>query len=208
MSSYSYMIVPTNTTAPFTADKGATLGQFILYFVCAGQQKAEELGYAPLPRNLVQRVFTVEQKIPGAPKPPALSDCHNPTIDGTYNPPEPVSVAPPSASGSGSGGSAGASSRGRTAAKTAQGAKKSARAAGAGAAGSASAANGGAADASTATDQDPTGELVSNLAPVSLPKTKAPVPLLFYVAASIAVLLLIFGPPAYALWLRRRRPPV
>ena len=70
MSSYSYMIVPTTTAAPFNADKGATLGSFILYFVCAGQQKAEQLGYAPLPPNLVQNAFGAEQKIPGAPSHP------------------------------------------------------------------------------------------------------------------------------------------
>src|SRR5689334_12071098 len=95
MSSYSYMIVPTTTASPFDPDKGATLGRFILYFVCAGQQKAEQLGYAPLPPNLVQNAFTAEQRIPGAPAPPRLQDCHNPTIDGTYDPPEPVAVAPP-----------------------------------------------------------------------------------------------------------------
>ena len=70
---------------------------FILYFVCAGQQKAEQLGYAPLPKNLVQNAFDVEQKIPGcteATRPDR--DCHNPTIDGTYAPP-PAAVTPPPA---------------------------------------------------------------------------------------------------------------
>ena len=41
LSSYSYMIVPTSTDAPFNADKGKTLSTFINYFLCAGQQKAD-----------------------------------------------------------------------------------------------------------------------------------------------------------------------
>ena len=51
VSSYSYLIVPTTTAAPFTAAKGTTLSKFILYFVCAGQQKAAQLGYSPLPEE-------------------------------------------------------------------------------------------------------------------------------------------------------------
>src|SRR5262249_39733812 len=57
MSSYSYMIVPTSTAAPFNADKGKTLSTFINYFLCAGQQKADILGYSPLPKNLVLAGF-------------------------------------------------------------------------------------------------------------------------------------------------------
>jgi phosphate transport system substrate-binding protein len=203
MSSYSYMIVPTSTAAPFTASKGDTLGRFILYFVCAGQQKAEELGYAPLPRNLVQNVFGVEQRIPGAPAPPAISDCHNPTIDGTYNPPEPVSVAPPSAAGGAAGGAGGAA--GTSAAQRLAAARAKALAGRTTAGSTLAGGTNGSADQS-ALGSDPTGELVSNLAPVSLPTQKAPVPLLFYVAAVLALLLVLFGPPALAVWLRRDRP--
>jgi phosphate transport system substrate-binding protein len=36
VSSYSYMIVPTTTAAPFSAAKGETL-RFIEYFMCVGQ---------------------------------------------------------------------------------------------------------------------------------------------------------------------------
>jgi phosphate transport system substrate-binding protein len=53
MSSYSYLIVPKTTVADFTTDKGRSLGAFILYVVCAGQTKAAQLGYSPLPKNLV-----------------------------------------------------------------------------------------------------------------------------------------------------------
>jgi phosphate transport system substrate-binding protein len=79
MSSYSYMIAPTNN---FDTAKGNVLGQFMLYFACAGQRKADLLGYSPLPPNLVQVVFDSEQQVPGAPKPPPLNQCDNPTIQG------------------------------------------------------------------------------------------------------------------------------
>lgn len=79
ISSYSYMIAP---TTGFPKDKGNVLGQFMLYFACTGQRKADQLGYAPLPANLVKIVFEAEQQVPGAPTPPALSECDNPTIQG------------------------------------------------------------------------------------------------------------------------------
>jgi phosphate transport system substrate-binding protein len=82
ISSYSYMIVPTTTADPFTTEKGVVLGKFIEYFACAGQKSAASLGYSPLPPNLVQNDFTVVRKIPGAPAPPALKNCDNPTITG------------------------------------------------------------------------------------------------------------------------------
>ncbi len=54
LSSYSYMIVPTQEGGTFNADKGRTLGAFAKYVLCEGQQQAEQLGYSPLPMNLVQ----------------------------------------------------------------------------------------------------------------------------------------------------------
>src|SRR5262249_26016203 len=92
ISSYSYMIVPTTTASPFSTDQGDTLGRFILYFLCAGQQKAKQLGYSPLPKNLVQYAFDAEKLIPGAPAPPPIDQCNNPTITGgctTANAPQP-----------------------------------------------------------------------------------------------------------------------
>ncbi|MFE6975244.1 phosphate ABC transporter substrate-binding protein PstS [Streptomyces sp. NPDC057682] len=81
LSSYSYMIVPTNAEAPFTTAKGRTLGTFANYFLCEGQQQAEELGYSPLPKNLVQAGFTQVSRIPGAPASSVdLSKCRNPTF--------------------------------------------------------------------------------------------------------------------------------
>src|SRR4029078_12744093 len=84
VSSYSYMIVPTTTAAPFTPDKGKTLSKFILYFVCVGQQKAAQLGYSPLPKNLVQIAFNSVNKIPGHAAPPPIDQCDTPTIRGTF----------------------------------------------------------------------------------------------------------------------------
>jgi phosphate transport system substrate-binding protein len=84
MSSYSYMIVPTTDAPPMDTSKGATLGHFILYFLCQGQQQAAPLGYSPLPPNLVQIGFNAEQRIPGAPRPPPIRTCNNPTITGGF----------------------------------------------------------------------------------------------------------------------------
>lgn len=84
VSSYSYMIVPTSEAGPFKEEEGEPLGRYILYFLCAGQQKAEQLGYSPLPRNLVQLGFEAVRKIPGAPRPPELSRCANPTVTGDF----------------------------------------------------------------------------------------------------------------------------
>ncbi len=84
VSSYSYMIAPTTTAKPFSTEKGEVLGKFILYFLCAGQQKAAQLGYSPLPKNLVQLGFDAVAKIPGAPAVPAIESCANPTITGDF----------------------------------------------------------------------------------------------------------------------------
>ncbi|MGW2016270.1 phosphate ABC transporter substrate-binding protein PstS [Streptomyces sp. NPDC001927] len=86
LSSYSYMIVPTTESSPHTKEKGRSLGTFAQYFLCDGQQQAEELGYSPLPKNLVQAGFDQVRRIPGAPTgAPDLSKCRNPTFspDGT-----------------------------------------------------------------------------------------------------------------------------
>lgn len=95
VSSYSYMIVPTTEVAPFSAGEGQALGNFILYFLCAGQQKAEQLGYSPLPKNLVQIGFDALARIPGAPAAPAINSCSNPTITGDFMTGEgPVTTTP------------------------------------------------------------------------------------------------------------------
>ncbi len=81
LSSYSYLIVPTETGGVFTKAKGATLGAFGKYLLCEGQQQAGDLGYSPLPMNLVQAGFTQIKRIPGAGGVKvSLNDCNNPTF--------------------------------------------------------------------------------------------------------------------------------
>ncbi|MET8983741.1 phosphate ABC transporter substrate-binding protein PstS [Streptomyces sp. NPDC004539] len=86
LSSYSYMILPTKEESGFTSAKGNSLGTFGRYFLCDGQQQAEELGYSPLPKNLVQAGFEQLRKVPGAPTASIdINNCRNPTFssDGT-----------------------------------------------------------------------------------------------------------------------------
>ncbi|MEU3185456.1 phosphate ABC transporter substrate-binding protein PstS [Streptomyces sp. NPDC006923] len=84
LSSYSYMILPTSLDGeqnPMTEAKGLSLGTFANYFLCDGQQIAEELGYSPLPKNLVQAGFEQVRRIPGAPTDKInINSCRNPTF--------------------------------------------------------------------------------------------------------------------------------
>src|SRR6478672_6501195 len=89
MSSYSYMVVPTTTAAPFNTDKGKTLSTFVNYFLCTGQQKASILGYSPLPKNLVEAGFKQVARIPGAVTSPSISQCDNPALNILHSAPMP-----------------------------------------------------------------------------------------------------------------------
>ena len=79
MSSYSYMITPTRD---FDPAKGNVLGGWIIYIVCAGQQKAAPLGYSPLPANLIHFAFDAVNRIPGHPPTPPIdyAHCPNPNL--------------------------------------------------------------------------------------------------------------------------------
>lgn len=82
MSSYSYMIIPTTTAAPFDqGGDGRSLSTFINYFLCQGQQKAQILGYSPVPKNLVEAGFAQVRRIPGFVAPPSIASCHNPALN-------------------------------------------------------------------------------------------------------------------------------
>ncbi|MFD4597228.1 phosphate ABC transporter substrate-binding protein PstS [Streptomyces sp. NPDC058464] len=86
LSSYSYMILPTKAESGFTAAKGNSLGTFGRYFLCDGQQQADELGYSPLPKNLVEAGFDQLRKVPGAPTGSInINTCRNPTFSGGVN---------------------------------------------------------------------------------------------------------------------------
>ncbi|MFF2352048.1 substrate-binding domain-containing protein, partial [Kitasatospora sp. NPDC058115] len=133
VSSYSYLIVPRKGVAlppppRFNDDKGSALSRFISYVLCAGQGKADELGYSPIPRNLVRGGILQSTHIPGNASPVdpnSLANCPNPTFTGEEltvlkNAPQPSECdkkgAPldckPGGSGGASGGSGGAASGG------------------------------------------------------------------------------------------------
>jgi phosphate ABC transporter phosphate-binding protein len=84
LSSYSYMILPTDTSFGMTSAKGDTLGAFGAYLLCQGQTQVDALGYSALPINLVEAGFQQLQQIPGNTVPTATSaqiqSCHNPTF--------------------------------------------------------------------------------------------------------------------------------
>ncbi|WP_231977696.1 substrate-binding domain-containing protein [Streptomyces sp. TLI_053] len=90
VSSYSYLIVPRKDAAlppppRFNDDKGSALSRFISYVLCAGQGKADELGYSPIPRNLVRGGILQTQHVPGNAStvdPNTLANCPNPTFTG------------------------------------------------------------------------------------------------------------------------------
>lgn len=86
LSSYSYMILPKDTTQSFNVDKGRTFSEFAYYFLCEGQQQADTLGYSPLPINLVQAGIDQVNQVPGSTHKlnrNDLSRCHNPTVSAT-----------------------------------------------------------------------------------------------------------------------------
>ncbi|MEU9344481.1 phosphate ABC transporter substrate-binding protein PstS [Streptomyces sp. NPDC048278] len=81
LSSYSYMILPLKVQGTFTEAKGKTLGAFSYYFMCQGQQQAPNLGYSPLPINLVQAGFDQIRRIPGVQTQNInIKNCNNPTF--------------------------------------------------------------------------------------------------------------------------------
>ena len=84
LSSYSYMLLPTDTSFGLTNAKGLTLGAFGAYLLCQGQQQVDALGYSALPINLVEDGYQQLQKIPGNTVPTATSaqiqGCNNPTF--------------------------------------------------------------------------------------------------------------------------------
>lgn len=69
ISSYNYLVVP-STGSGFDPAKGDVLGRWMLYSITEGQRKADQLGYSPLPSNLIQQGFDVLRTVPGAPTPP------------------------------------------------------------------------------------------------------------------------------------------
>lgn len=90
LSSYSYLIIPrdvgggsNNAPPPYwTNAKGQTLTTWLKYVLCGAQQSAGNLGYSPLPKNLVIGGFNQVVHVPGSislPPNPQLDGCNNPT---------------------------------------------------------------------------------------------------------------------------------
>jgi ABC-type phosphate transport system substrate-binding protein len=70
LSSYSYLIVPReHTSEPSlfagTQGAGSSLSAFINYFLCDGQRQSADLGYSPIPLNLVKGGLEQNAEIPG-----------------------------------------------------------------------------------------------------------------------------------------------
>ncbi|MGY2873397.1 phosphate transport system substrate-binding protein [Marmoricola sp. URHA0025 HA25] len=86
LSSYSYMIIPTDPNdRRMTTAKRQTLADFTYYSLCEGQTKAGPYGYSPLPLNLVQAGFEQIGKLKDADPAVDLTNrsvtsCHNPTF--------------------------------------------------------------------------------------------------------------------------------
>jgi ABC-type phosphate transport system substrate-binding protein len=87
LSSYSYFIVPRTANPPHIfgspPGKGDSLSTFINYMLCDGQRHVDELGYSPLPVNLVRGGFEQDAHIPNHGPIPSLStlpSCDNPTF--------------------------------------------------------------------------------------------------------------------------------
>ncbi len=190
ISSYSLMIVPTTAAAGFTPGKGETLGKFIQYFLCTGQQKAKALGYSPLPPNLVQFGFDAQKLIPGAPPPPPISQCANPTITGQFNL---NGVALPSAAEKAGATKAAAGSTGGSGGSGSAGAATDA---GAGATTDGALAGGDAAAAANLQSQ-----------PISIAKGRDSVSSWLYAGIAALLLLVVFAPPTIAMATRKREGP-
>jgi len=66
LSSYSYMLLPVGTDAQdsrLKTEKRQTLTDFLYYSICVGQQEMGNIGYSPLPINLVNAGFGQLQKL-------------------------------------------------------------------------------------------------------------------------------------------------
>ncbi|MBV8300678.1 MAG: substrate-binding domain-containing protein [Candidatus Dormibacteraeota bacterium] len=185
MSSYSYLVTP---TTGFDPAKGAVLGAWLTYVACGGQAEATQLGYSPMPPNLVQDVFDAVHHIPGAPPTPPLdpAHCNNPTLSGQLT----------FAGGSGGGGGGnGATSRG--------GRSGSAQASGAAAAAGSAAATGGDEGVTPVPTLDAAEQQMSFVAAEREASRIHAQPSLVLLLAAGAVLLLVFLPALLVSWRAR-----
>jgi len=85
ISAYGYFITQEGQTP---AAIGSVLGTFLKFVSCQGQRQAGQLGYTPLPPNLVQDDFDAIRRINGAPDPGTVdaTNCPNPYVTGSLAP--------------------------------------------------------------------------------------------------------------------------
>ncbi len=225
LSSYSYMIIPTQLQDGFTTAKGTTLAAFANYFLCEGQQQADVLGYSPLPINLVEAGLAQVKRIPGAVTSTInIKKCNNPTFSSTgvntlaANAPQPSQCdkkgvtecttatggAKTGSSSSSSGGSTtGSSTSGSGTTGTTDTGDGSTSSEGGGGSGSTTVIN---AHGNTSCDPDTGVCSVVNAVPVSAPAPTAwGVPQAFALALILAIAVLIVVPPVAVLIARRGR---
>jgi ABC-type phosphate transport system substrate-binding protein len=218
LSSYSYLIVPRSGTqlpTNFTTQKGRTLSTYINFMLCGGQQQMPQLGYSPLPENLVLGGLLQNGHVPGhvsIPSKSSLNSCHNPTMhdgqnvllkDAPYPSPCDKLGAPlncvvrhgkaVATGGGGGGGGAGQGGAGHgSSAGSSSGASHSS---GSGSAGSGP----GATSAATGTT---VGSVTG--VPVSL-AASGPSQSALAIFSVVGLLIVVTLPPALLAWLRRRR---
>jgi ABC-type phosphate transport system substrate-binding protein len=93
LSSYSYLILPTSAQdARMTTAKRQSLADFVDYALCAGQGSISNIGYSPLPLNLVGSGLTQLQQLKAADPGVDLSadgigTCATPTLAPAPQPP-------------------------------------------------------------------------------------------------------------------------
>ncbi|WP_407566748.1 phosphate ABC transporter substrate-binding protein PstS [Polymorphospora sp. A560] len=86
LSSYSYMILPVDVNdRRMTPGRARALADYAYYSICEGQRNAGQLGYSPLPRNLVQAGFDQIGRIAKLSAEDRtdkdFANCPNPTFD-------------------------------------------------------------------------------------------------------------------------------
>lgn len=94
LSSYSYLIVPRdNQKVPsaFNNNKGRSLSTFIQHMLCEGQRTQAQLGYSPLPINLVSGAMNQMGHVPGHIGVPKVTPgfCNNPQYNLLHSAPYP-----------------------------------------------------------------------------------------------------------------------
>ena len=226
LSSYSYMIVPTQLQDGFTTAKGATLAAFANYFLCEGQQQADVLGYSPLPINLVKAGLAQVKRIPGAVVSSInIKKCNNPTFSASgantlaVNAPQPSSCDKKGVTQctTGTGGAKGTPTKSTSGTSGGTGTDSGATGTGDvgtdGTGGTATAGTGGGgvatvinAHGNTSCDADTGICQVVNAIPVDAPTPAGwGLPQTFVLGIGIIILLLIVAPPTAVLIARRNR---